>query len=121
MRRPITEAAAKAGIDESTVRRWLAEDETFQAEYAAARQAAFQAGIYRAQALTARAMDTLEELLDDEKHPNVRLPDMWTPPALPVGPTGKPRTPAAGGLVTTTPSKRRLRSAGAPPHGFLGF
>ena len=69
----ITEAAAKAGIDESTVRRWLSEDEVFQAEYAAARQAAFQAGIYRAQALTARAMDTLEELLDDEKHPNVRL------------------------------------------------
>ena len=69
----IAEAAGKAGIGEKTLRRWLSEDETFQAERAAARQAAFQAGIYRAQALTARAMDTLEELLDDEKHPNVRL------------------------------------------------
>ena len=40
---------------------------------AAARTAAYQAGIYRAQALTGRAMDTLEELLDETKHPNVRL------------------------------------------------
>ena len=68
----VTEAAAKAGVDESTLRRWLAGDEAFQAEYAAARTAAYQAGIYRAQALTGRAMDTLEELLDETKHPNVR-------------------------------------------------
>ena len=60
-------------MNERTLRRWLAEDEAFQAEYAAARQATFQAGIHRAQALTARAMDTLEELLGDKKHPNVRL------------------------------------------------
>ncbi len=69
----VTEAAKKAGVDESTLRRWLSQDEAFQAEYAAARNAAYQAGIYRAQALTGRAMDTLEALLDDEKHPNVRL------------------------------------------------
>ena len=70
----VTEAAAKAGLSmESTLRRWLAGDEAFQAEYAAARTAAYQAGIYRAQALTGRAMDTLEELLDETKHPNVRL------------------------------------------------
>ncbi len=69
----ITDAAKKAGVDESTLRRWLSDDEAFQAEYAAAREAAYQAGIYRAQALTGRAMDTLEALLDDEKHPNVRL------------------------------------------------
>ena len=28
---------------------------------------------HRAQALTGRAMDTLEELLDEKKHPSVRL------------------------------------------------
>ncbi len=69
----VTEAAATAGIGEKTLRRWMSDDEAFQAEYAAARTAAYQAGIYRAQALTGRAMDTLEALLDDEKHPNVRL------------------------------------------------
>ena len=69
----VTEAAAKAGVDESTLRRWMSDDEAFQAEYAAARTAAYQAGIYRAQALTGRALDTLEALLDDEKHPKVRL------------------------------------------------
>ena len=55
------------------MRRWLSEDEQFQAEYAVARHATYQAGIHRAQALTAKAVDTLEELLEDEKHPNVRL------------------------------------------------
>ena len=71
--RTVTEAAAKAGVGEKTLRRWLSEDEAFQAEYAAARDAAYQAGIHRAQALTGRAMDTLEDLLDDKKHPSVRL------------------------------------------------
>ncbi len=69
----VTDAAKKAGVDESTLRRWLSQDEAFQAEYAAARNAAYQAGIHRAQALTGRAMDTLEELLGETKHPNVRL------------------------------------------------
>ena len=69
----VTEAAAKAGIGEKTLRRWLSQDEAFQAEYAAARNAAYQAGIHRAQALTGRAMDTLEELLDAKINANVRL------------------------------------------------
>ena len=69
----ITDAAKKAGVDESTLRRWLSQDEAFQAEYAAARNAAYQAGIHRAQALTGRAMDTLEELLDAKINANVRL------------------------------------------------
>ncbi len=69
----IAEAAEKARVNEKTLRRWLSDDEAFQAEYAAAREAAYQAGIYRAQALTGRAMDTLEELLDAKKYPNVRL------------------------------------------------
>jgi hypothetical protein len=51
----------------------LSDDEVFKAEYTAARQASFQAGIYRVQALTARAIETLEDLLDEKAHPNVRL------------------------------------------------
>jgi hypothetical protein len=36
--RTLTAAAAKAGIDESTLRRWLARDGEFQAAYPAARR-----------------------------------------------------------------------------------
>jgi len=69
----ITAAAKMAGVNESTLRRWLAEDEAFQAAHAAARQASFEAGISRVQALTGKAIDTLDELLDATDHPNVRL------------------------------------------------
>ena len=69
----VTEAAAKAEIDESTLRCWLSQDEAFQAEYAAARQAVFQSGLNRVQALTAKAVDTLEDLLDAKINANVRL------------------------------------------------
>ena len=71
--RTIGQAAAKAGVHERTLRRWESEDEAFQAAYAAARQAAFRAGINRAQVLTVKAIDTLDELLDEKKHPHVRL------------------------------------------------
>lgn len=66
-------AARRCGVNEKTLRRWLAHDEEFKTEYAVARQAAFHAGISRIQALTGRAVDTLEELLDEKKFPNVRL------------------------------------------------
>ena len=69
----IPAAAAKCRIGERTLHRWLTSDAAFQADYSAARQAAFEAGIHRVQALTARAVDTLEELLDEKKYPNVRL------------------------------------------------
>ncbi len=69
----VAKAAAKCGLSERTLHRWLTSDDAFQAEYAAAREAAYQAGIYRAQALTGRAMDTLEELLDAKINANVRL------------------------------------------------
>ena len=62
----ITKAAEKIGIDESTLRRWLADDEAFQTAYAAARQAAFQVGMSRVQALSAQAVDTLEDLLSQK-------------------------------------------------------
>ena len=69
----IGEAAARSGVNEKTLRRWLSDDDEFKSEYAAARQATFQAGIGRVQALTARAVDTLEDLLGAEKYPSVRL------------------------------------------------
>ncbi len=69
----VTKAAAKSDVDESTLRRWIAADETFKTAYAEARQATFDAGMGRIQALTAKAVDTLEELLDANQYPNVRL------------------------------------------------
>ena len=65
--------AGKCGVNEKTLRRWLAGDEAFSTAYAEARQAAFKAGMGRIQALTARAVDTLEDLLDAKKYPSARL------------------------------------------------
>ena len=69
----IGEAATTAGIGERTLRRWLTEDVAFQAEFAAARQATFEAAISRIPALTGRAVDTLAALLGDKEPPAVRL------------------------------------------------
>jgi len=71
--RTIAKAARKSGVNEKTLRRWMSEDDTFRVEYATARHITFQAGMSRVQALCARAVDTLEELLDEKKHPHVRL------------------------------------------------
>jgi hypothetical protein len=69
----LAEAAARCGVTDRTLRRWLTEDADFQAAYAAARRATFDAGIARVQALTAKGVETLEELLDAKKFPAVRL------------------------------------------------
>ncbi len=69
----ITKAAEKIGVDDSTLRRWLADDEAFQTAYASARHATFQVGMSRVQALTGRAVDTLEDLLGQKDSPSVRL------------------------------------------------
>ena len=69
----IPKAAAKCKIGERTLHRWLTSDAAFQAEYSAARQAAFEAGMSRVQALTGKAVEVLDELLDATDHPNVRL------------------------------------------------
>ena len=69
----VSEAATACGIGERTLHRWLADDEQFQADYAAAVRATHEAAMSRVQALTAKAVGTLEELLEDAKHPNVRL------------------------------------------------
>lgn len=66
-------AAERCGISERTLRRWLAEDEEFKAEYDAARRAIYKTGISRIQALTGKGVEALEELLDAKKFPAVRL------------------------------------------------
>jgi alpha-beta hydrolase superfamily lysophospholipase len=71
--RTIQRAAQKCGVNERTLRGWLTDDEAFRAEYEAARTATFQAGMSRIQALTARAVETLEDLLDAKTHAAVRL------------------------------------------------
>jgi hypothetical protein len=69
----IGKAATKSGVNEKILRRWLAEDDGFKADYATARQAAFDVGMSRVQALTGKAIDTLDDLLDAKEYPNVRL------------------------------------------------
>ena len=69
----ISKAAAKSDVNEKTLRRWLADDDGFKADYATARQATFEAGMSRVQALTAKAIDTLDDLLGAKDYPNVRL------------------------------------------------
>jgi alpha-beta hydrolase superfamily lysophospholipase len=69
----IGQAAARCGIGERTLQRWLTEDAAFQAEYEAARRATFHAAISRILARTVRAVDTLAALLADKEPPAVRL------------------------------------------------
>ena len=69
----IVEAAARVGMGESTLRRWLTDDTAFQAEFAAARHATFQAAISRIPALTVKAVATLAALLAAKEPPVVRL------------------------------------------------
>ena len=61
----ITDAAKKAGVDDSTLRRWLSQDETFQAdEYAAARTVA-EIGIHQHDAET--ILQKLDEIESDQR------------------------------------------------------
>ena len=69
----VTDAVKKAGVDESTLRRWLADDGAFKADYAAARQVAFEVGMTRIEARAGKAVDALDDLLDAKHYPNVRL------------------------------------------------
>ena len=70
-------AASRSGVGERTLRRWMTEDEGFQAALAEARRAAFEAGTSRVQALMSKAVDTLDELLD------VRIPRIMISPSTP--------------------------------------
>lgn len=66
-------AAKAAGIGERTLRRWLSDDPTFRADLGQAQRSAFEAGLNRVQALTSKAIETLEDLLDKGEQPSVRL------------------------------------------------
>ena len=71
--RTLGAAAKTAGVAERTLRRWLTDDEAFKANLAEARRMAFEAGLSRVQALTAKAIDTFEDLLRKGEQPSVRL------------------------------------------------
>ena len=71
--RTIGAAAASCGVNEATLRRWLTSDDAFKAEYERARSAAFTAGMSRVHGLTAKAVNTLDDLLDAQTTPAVRL------------------------------------------------
>ena len=66
-------AARRCGVNERTLRRWMADDEEFKRELTEARRLMFQSGMNRVEALAVRAVDTLEDLLDAKKNPSVRL------------------------------------------------
>ena len=69
----ITGAARCCGVNEKTLRRWMADDDEFKRDLADARGAMFQAGVHRLQALTAVAINTLETLMGPRMPPTVRL------------------------------------------------
>jgi hypothetical protein len=71
--RSIELAAKRTGIGERTLRTWLSEDADFKTQYEQARQATFDAAMSRIQALSGKAIDTLEQLLSERKSPSTRL------------------------------------------------
>jgi hypothetical protein len=66
-------AARRSGVNEKTLRRWLAEDEAFRRAVEDARRGLFEAGMNRLQALAVDAVDTLAALLGRDVPPTVRL------------------------------------------------
>lgn len=65
-------AAREAGIGERTLRRWLHEDDAFRAAYRDARSAALAHATGCLRAASARAVETLTELMGQEEKPEVR-------------------------------------------------
>jgi hypothetical protein len=66
-------AAERCGLNEKTLRVWMADDEAFKAELAAARRAMFETAMNRLQPLAAQAVDTLAALMAEGAPPSVRL------------------------------------------------
>ena len=62
----IRDAAAKSGITEQTLYRWL-KDEGFNAEYMRVRRDAVHQSIARMQSATCEAVETLRAVMKDEK------------------------------------------------------
>jgi hypothetical protein len=67
----IADAATRCGLNEKTLRRYLADAE-FQTEFRAARRVVFEQNIVRLQSLHAGAVDTLERNLNCE-NPSVEV------------------------------------------------
>ena len=68
----IIRAAKRAGVNEKTLRGWMADDEDFCLKLAVARRATFDAGMRQIQVLTSRAVETLAALMKSAP-PAVRL------------------------------------------------
>jgi hypothetical protein len=66
-------AAQRCNVNERTLRRWMADDEAFKQELAAARRAMFEAAMNRLQPLAAQAVETLATLMERSAPPSVRL------------------------------------------------
>src|SRR5262245_58693195 len=69
----LAKAAERCGVNERTLRVWLADDTEFKAKYDQARSLAYQTGLARIQGLFSKAVETLDELLEAKKFPAVRL------------------------------------------------
>ncbi|TEB08635.1 hypothetical protein Psch_02201 [Pelotomaculum schinkii] len=61
----IAEAAAAVGVHEQTLWRWLQQEE-FQGRYREAKRQAVAQAVARLQQATTKAVDTLEEVMDDD-------------------------------------------------------
>src|SRR5438128_1563344 len=71
-------AASTAGVNEKTLRRWMADDERFRSELAEARHNWFDAAMNRVQALASTAVDTLAVRMGPKAPLSVRLTDART-------------------------------------------
>jgi hypothetical protein len=69
----ITAAAGKAKVAESTLRRWLTSDATFQKAYRAARRAVMDTVITRVQSVAGKAVDALERNLAKGGRPSDQI------------------------------------------------
>ena len=65
----LREAARAAGIGQSTLYRWLAEDARFKLHYAQARRALLHRSVTRLQESADKALGALNAILDDEQSP----------------------------------------------------
>jgi hypothetical protein len=66
----IAQAAARVGIHERTLRRWLAEREPFRRALRREQRAVMAACTARLQQSAAKAIDTLEEVMEDGEAPH---------------------------------------------------
>ena len=65
----IADAAARAGVGERTLRRWLHDDSDFRAQYQDAGQRCYEGALAKLRALAERAVQTLGAGLDGKATP----------------------------------------------------